>query len=204
MKLLHLDSGLFESQSITRKLGAQIVQRLRNDHAGLDVTYRDLAASAPGHLSADALIAMGQPADQQTPAQQAEAAVTEELLAEFLAADILVIAAPMYNFSIPSQLKAWFDRILQAGKTFRYTAEGPVGLAGGKQVYVVSARGGVYSTHLSAMDFQEDYLRTLLGFVGITDISIIRAEGLAIGEEARNQALAGAEGAIRELNRVAA
>ena len=130
--------------------------------------------------------------------------ISDELIGEVEQAEVIVLGTPMYNYGMPAALKAWFDRILQAGKTFRYTAEGPVGLAGGKQVYVVSARGGVYSTHLSAMDFQEDYLRTLLGFVGITDISIIRAEGLAIGEEARNQALAGAEGAIRELNRVAA
>lgn len=200
MKLLHLDSGLFETQSITRKLGARIVERLRQDHPDLEVIHRDLAASAPGHLSADTLVAMGQPADQQTPAQQAEATVTNELLAEFLAADILVIGAPMYNFTIPSQLKAWFDRVLQAGKTFRYTADGPVGLAGGKQVYIASSRGGIYSTEgARLMDFQEDYLRTVLGFVGITDIRIIRAEGVAIGEEVRNRALAEAEDAIRDL-----
>lgn len=107
----------------------------------------------------------------------------------------------MYNFGIPSQLKAWFDRVLQAGKTFRYTAEGPVGLAGGKQVYIASARGGFYSTSEGGrlLDFQEDYLRTLLGFIGITDVQIVRAEGIALGEEAKAQAIAAAETAIGAL-----
>lgn len=200
MKLLHIDSGLFE-QAVSRNLSAQIVAHLAGNHADLQVTRRDLISTSPGHLSADVLAGFGPAQADRSATQQAEAELTQTLLDEFLAADIVVIGAPMYNFGIPSQLKAWFDRVLQAGKTFRYTAEGPVGLAGGKQVYIASARGGFYSTSEGGrlLDFQEDYLRTLLGFIGITDVQIVRAEGIALGEEAKAQAIAAAETAIGAL-----
>ena len=114
-----------------------------------------------------------------------------------MAAGLLVIGAPMYNFGVPSQLKAWIDRVAVAGRTFKYTETGPVGLAGGKKVYVVSARGGVYSNEQGQqMDFQEDYLKTVLGFLGITDVSFVRAEGVAMGPDAKAAALAAAEAAI--------
>ena len=116
---------------------------------------------------------------------------------DFMTADVVVIGAPMYNFTIPSQLKAWIDRIAQAGRTFRYTEKGPEGLAGGKTVIVASTRGGIYSSGPAAgMDHQESYLKAVLGFLGVTDVRFVRAEGLAMGDEARSKALAAAAGDI--------
>lgn len=199
MKLLHLDSSLFDDQSVSRTLTAQIVERLREGHSPVETTYRDLAASPPSHLSASILGGAGLSAEERSAAQSAEVELTETLLAEFLGADVVVVGAPMYNFAIPSQLKAWFDRILQAGKTFRYTADGPEGLAGGRQVIVASSRGGVYSQGAAAaMDFQESYLRAVFGMIGIDDVTIIRAEGVAMGEDYRRSALADARRAICE------
>lgn len=197
MKLLHLDAGLFADQSISRKLTAQIVGRLRETHPSLDTTYRDLAVQPPSHLSAEILGGAGLSPEERTATQSAEVELTETLLEEFLGADIIVVGAPMYNFTIPSQLKAWLDRILQAGKTFRYTADGPEGLAGGRQVIVASSRGGIYSQgDAVAMDFQESYLRAVFAMIGIDDITVIRAEGVAMGEGYRQSALADAERAI--------
>jgi FMN-dependent NADH-azoreductase len=120
-------------------------------------------------------------------------------VSQCLAADVVVVAAPMYNFSIPSQLKAWIDRVAQAGRTFKYTEQGPVGLAGGKTVIVVSSRGGAYSANpaLAFLDHQESYLKTVFGFFGITDVRFVRAEGLAMGDAAKASAIASAEADIR-------
>jgi len=125
----------------------------------------------------------------------------EAALDEFLAADIVVLGAPMYNFSIPSQLKAWIDRVAVAGKTFRYTETGPVGLAGGKKVIVASSRGGFYGpgSPTAALDHQESYLRAVFGFLGITDITFIRAEGVAIGTESRAKAIDAAKSDVAKL-----
>jgi FMN-dependent NADH-azoreductase len=134
-------------------------------------------------------------------AVRADAAQSEELLSEFLAADVVVIGAPMFNFSIPSQLKAWIDRVVQAGRTFRYTEKGPVGLAGAKKVIIVSSRGGMYAgmPYEAAMDHQEAYLRTVLNFLGINDVSYVRAEGVAMGVEKQREAIASAERDIAGL-----
>jgi len=119
---------------------------------------------------------------------------------ELLASDVIVVGAPMYNFSVPSQLKAWIDRVAQAGRTFKYTETGPVGLAGGKKVIVASTRGGMYSAGpAAAMDFQEAYLKTVFGFFGITDVQFVRAERLAMGPDARAQALEAAHAAMRDV-----
>ena len=125
--------------------------------------------------------------------------MSERLVSQFLAADVVVIGAPFYNFAIPTQLKAWIDRLAQPGRTFRYTADGPEGLAKGKTVIIVSTRGGVYSTNEAgqAMEHQESYLKVVLGFFGVTDVRIVRAEGLAMGGETRQQALAAAAQAIQ-------
>lgn len=188
MKLLHLDSSALGAHSVSRLLSADIVARLKRVNPGLDVTYRDLAAQPLPHWTPVA--------DASDPA----ALLGGEVLEEFLAADVIVIGAPMYNFSISSQLKAWIDRVLVAGKTFRYGANGVEGLAGGKRVIVASSRGGVYSSGPAApMDFQEPYLRAALGFIGITDIEYIRAEGVALGEEQKAKAIATAREAIDAL-----
>ncbi len=134
------------------------------------------------------------------------AAEAEKVMEEFLAADVVVVGAPMYNFGISSTLKAWIDRVAVAGKTFRYTSAGPEGLAGGKRVIVASSRGGIYTagTPAAAMDFQEPYLRAVFGFLGITDIEFVRAEGMAMGDDHKNQAIGGAVAGIGSLLRKAA
>ena len=200
MKLLHIDSSPLGAHSVTRELTRRIVARWQEGHPGTDVEHLDLATDAPPHLGADALaFAGGLDAEGLTPAQQAENARTERLLRQFLDADVVVVGAPMYNFSIPSPLKAWIDRIAQAGHTFKYTDKGPVGLAGGKTVVVASGRGGVYSTNplAAALDHQEAYLKAVFGFFGITDVRFVRAEGVAMGEAAKAAAIAAADADIR-------
>jgi len=193
MKLLHIDSSVLGENSASRSLTAAIVARLRVEHPGMEITRRDLAAQTLPHFTP--VLAEGHPC----------VARNGEILDEFLAADIVVIGAPMYNFSIPTQLKAWIDRIQIAGKTFRYTENGPEGLAGPKRVIIASSRGGIYSEGpATAVDFQETYLRHVLGFIGIGDVEIVRAEGLAFGPEQREAAIARALAKIEGELRVAA
>jgi FMN-dependent NADH-azoreductase len=207
MKLLHIDSSILAANSVSRQLTAQIAAKWTASHPGTTVDYLDLAASAPSHLSADSLgFRMPAGAAELTDLQQRENAISEALVSQFLAADVIVVGAPLYNFSIPSQLKAWIDRIAQVGRTFKYTEKGPQGLAGGKTVIVASTRGGVYSTSEGgrAMEHQESYLQTVFGFLGITDVRLVRAEGVAMGEAAKAQALASAELEIRAVALTAA
>ena len=194
MKLLHIDSSVLGAQSVSRQLTADIVAQWLAHHPGTQVEHLDLALHAPSHLSAESL-GFRLPADGTlSDAQRRENAVSEALLTQFLAADVIVVGAPLYNFSIPSQLKAWIDRVAQVGRTFKYTDKGPVGLAGGKTVIVASTRGGAYSTSEAgrAMEHQESYLKVVFGFFGITDVRFVRAEGLAMGDAARSEALAAA------------
>jgi len=198
MKLLHIDSSILGTNSTSRLLSAEIVTAWRAAHPDTTVEYLDLAVDAPPHFSADALgIKVGVQA-QPTEAQARENALSEKLVSQFLASDVVVIGTPFYNFSIPTQLKAWIDRLGQVGRTFKYTDKGPVGLAGGKTIIVASSRGGVYSTSEGgqAMEHQESYLKAVFGFFGITDVRIVRAEGVAMGDEARNSALASARADI--------
>ena len=207
MKLLHIDSSVLGNNSVSRQLTAEIVAKWRASHPGTAVDYLDLAIDAPSHLSADSLgFRMAPGAAELTDIQRKENAVSEALVQQFLAADVIVIGAPLYNFSIPSQLKAWIDRVAQVGRTFKYTEKGPQGLAGGKTVIVASTRGGVYSTSEGgrAMEHQESYLQTVFGFFGITDVRFVRAEGLAMGAEPKAQAIADAELAITALTSEAA
>lgn len=200
MNILQIDAGLFAEQSVSRNLSKKIVTRLQEQNPGAQVTLRDLIANPINHLDGEIIMAGGTEAAQRSERQQAELAVTEALLDEVFKADVLVIGAPLYNFSIPSQLKAWVDRIAQAGRTFRYTENGPEGLLKGKRAIIASARGGVYSEGAAAsMEHQESYLKTLLGFIGITDITIIRAEGVNMGDEKRAQAISAADEEIAEL-----
>jgi FMN-dependent NADH-azoreductase len=197
MKLLHIDSSALGAHSVSRELTRRIVGEWQAAHAGTTVDYLDLAADAPSHLNADSLgFRLGPDAAGLTELQQRENAVSERLVSQFLAADVVVVGAPMYNFGVPSQLKAWIDRIAQAGRTFRYTANGPEGLAGGKTVIVASSRGGAYGDD-SAFDHQESYLKTVFGFLGVTDVRLVRAEGVAMGEQAKASAMAAAELTIR-------
>lgn len=193
MKLLHIDSSALGSHSVTRELSAAIVGAWKRTHPGSAITYRDVAANPLPHWTPVA--------DAGNPAARAGS----ESLDEFLAADVIVIGAPMYNFSIPSSLKAWIDRLAVAGKTFRYGPNGAEGLAGGKRVIVASSRGGIYSSGAAAAaDFQEAYLRQVFGFFGVTDIEFVRAEGVNISAEQKVQAIATALAAISAEERIAA
>ena len=169
------------------------------NHPGTQVSYLDLVADAPAHFTMDAMAPRTGQTDGLSEVQKRENAVSERLVSQFLAADVVVIGAPFYNFSIPTQLKAWIDRIAQPGRTFQYTANGPEGLAKGKTVIIASTRGGVYSTSEGgrAMEHQESYLQTVLGFFGVTDVRFVRAEGVAMGDAAKAQAMADAAQAIR-------
>ena len=197
MKLLHIDSSILGDNSASRQLSAGVVKAWQAAEPGVEVTYRDVAAEGLNHFSGATLGALGTPADQRNAAQQHEAELSAKTLAEFLAADAVVIAAPMYNFTIPTQLKAWIDRIAVAGQTFRYTEAGPEGLCGNKKVIIVSTSGGLHAGQASGVA-HEDYLKLLLGFLGITDIEIVRAEGLAYGDEVRSKALSEANLVISE------
>jgi len=199
MKLLHIDSSVLGPHSVSRQVSAAIVDRLRQATPSLDIVYRDLTLTPLAHLSGSHLAAaQGAPAPAELgPDLAASAAV----LNEFLDADIVVIGAPMYNFTIPSQLKAWIDRILVAGKTFQYGANGPQGLAGGKRLIVAISRGGFYGaeTPYAAGEHLETYLRWVFGFIGITDPEFISADGIQIGPDHREKALAGALQAATSL-----
>ncbi|MDR3539146.1 MAG: FMN-dependent NADH-azoreductase [Acetobacteraceae bacterium] len=202
MKLLHVDSSILGQNSVSRILSAEIVAAEKARHRGLEVTYRDLAAAPIGHLSGEHLAAAQGTVPEAGPLQE-DLAAGQAALTEFLAADIVVVGAPMYNFTVPSQLKAWIDRLAVAGQTFRYTETGPVGLAGGKRVIVASSRGGFYGpeTPRGPLDHQEAYLRSIFGFFGITDVTFIRAEGVAMGPEPRAKAI---DAAKQEIERLAA
>ncbi|HYE42493.1 MAG TPA: NAD(P)H-dependent oxidoreductase [Caulobacteraceae bacterium] len=197
MTILQIDSSILGDGSVSRGLTAQAARRWAAATGGT-IVHRDLGAAPIDHLTGAAAVASRTPDADRTPEQTALAAADEAVLAEFLAADVVIIGAPMYNFSISSQLKAWIDRIAVAGKTFRYTEAGPEGLAGGKKVILVSSRGGVYSEGpAAAMDHQESYLRTVLGFLGVTDIEIVRAEAVNFGPDQRAKAIADAEAVIQ-------
>lgn len=186
MKLLHIDSSALGADSASRELSAAIVARWQADAPGLSIQYRDLDSNPLPHLDGSAL----------AKADPARAEESERVLQQFLDADVVVIGAPMYNFAIPSTLKAWIDRIAVAGRTFRYTDNGPEGLAGGKRVIIASARGGLHAGAPS--DFQEPYLKFIFGFMGVRDLEFVRAEGLNLSPRHRSEALAVAHAAIGE------
>jgi FMN-dependent NADH-azoreductase len=189
MKLLHLDSSIMGEASASRAISAAVVDRVRETHPGIEVTYRDLAAEPLPHMTLDAFMTLDTGKDVQ----------------QFLETDIVVIGAGFYNFSIPSQLKAWIDRIAVKGKTFGYSENGPVGLATGKRVIVALARGNVYgeSSPYKAYEHAETLLRSLFTFVG-ADVEFIVAEGLGRGEDARRTAIDGALDRVRQIERTAA
>ncbi|MGB6103585.1 MAG: NAD(P)H-dependent oxidoreductase [Pusillimonas sp.] len=202
MKLLHVDSSINGANSVSRKLTKDIVSQWLADSADTQVDYLDLAVETPSHFSRDAMGFRLPPSDEAlTDAQRSENALSEALVTQFLASDVIVVGAPLYNFSIPSQLKAWIDRLAQAGRTFKYTESGVVGLAAGKTVIAALSRGGIYSNSEAgrAMEHQETYLKTIFGFFGITDVRVVRAEGTDLGADSRTQALETAGQCIKVL-----
>lgn len=189
MKVLHIDSSALGGYSVSRQLTADIVAELKRHTPDLTASYHDLAARPLPHWLPIA------------EADHPAAVEGNQIMEAFLAADVVVIGAPMYNFAISSQLKTWIDRILVAGKTFRYTENGVEGLAGGKRIIIASSRGGIYGKDapFAAMDFQEPYLRAAFAFIGISEVEFVRAEGIAIGEEQKALALKAARDSIDTL-----
>jgi FMN-dependent NADH-azoreductase len=200
MKLLHIDSSVLGDNSVSRRVSAAIAQRLRQAKPEIEIAYRDLSATPLSHLSG-AQLAAAQGATMPDAELERELATSQAVLDEFLAADIVVLGAPMYNFTIPSQLKAWIDRIVVAGKTFKYGPQGAEGLAGNTRVIVALSRGGFYGpgTPAAALEHLETYLRGVFGFIGVTKLEFLSADGVQVGPEQREKALAGALQAATSL-----
>jgi FMN-dependent NADH-azoreductase len=197
MNILQINSSARTAGSHSTRLAQDVVQRLQAAHPEAALTLRDLGKTPHPALDEATLQALFTPADQRSAAQTARVAQDEALIAEVQAADVLVLGVPMYNFGVPAALKNWIDAIARAGVTFKYTDKGPVGLLAGKKVYVTLARGGLYRD--TPADTQVPYLKTVLGFLGMTDLQFVYAEGLAMGSEAEQKALASAEAQIEAM-----
>jgi FMN-dependent NADH-azoreductase len=188
-KVLIVDSAATGDQSVSRKLTREFAERLQRN-AGANIVRRDVGSDPVPHLTA-ATVGTIRGAEPDSDESRAALALSDALVAEVKDADVIVIGAPMYNFGMASTLKAWFDHVLRAGVTFRYSAQGPEGLVTGKRAVVIESRAGLYSEGpASVMDHQEPHIRTLLGFIGITDVTFVRAEKLAFGPDAASAAIA--------------
>lgn len=202
MKIIHVDASILDAQSASRQLSRTIVDQLKSDNPDAPVIRLDLALEPFGHLTGAEFMAF-QGMEPQDSSIKECVVRNATALDDFINADVVVVGAPMYNFSVPSQLKAWLDRLAVAGKTFKYTEAGPVGLAGGKRVIIASTRGGYYGEGqpTAFLDHQENYLTACFRFFGITDVSVVRAEGLAISPDSRTAAM---EAAADEIGKLAA
>lgn len=198
--ILYLNSSIRSTGSVSRQLSREFLDQLKAARPGSRVIERDLASHPIPHLNEATIGAFFTPADQRTQEQISTVQLSDDLVAELLEADTLLIGAPMYNFSVSSTLKSWIDHVARAGVTFEYTDKGPEGMLKNKKVYVFTSRGGVYSRGpAKVMDFHETYLRAVLGFIGLTDIQFIHTEGLAMGEDAVNTAIADSRDAMASL-----
>jgi len=197
VKILQVNSSARREASHSNRLANRIVERLREDAPDAMLTVRDLGADPHPVLDEAALGALFTPPAQRTPGQAARVALDDALIEQVKDADVVVLGVPMYNFGVPAQLKNWIDAIMRAGVTFRYTEKGPEGLLKGKKVYVALARGGLYRG--TPADTQVPYLQTVLGFLGMTDVTFVYAEGLNMGDEAQRQGLASALEQIEDL-----
>ena len=195
--LLHLDTSIHSANGMSSRLAARFVQRWRADNPAGELIHRDLAADPVPHLTAERFAAFLAKPESRTPEQHAIAGQSDALIDELRRADTIVLGLPMYNFGVPSTLKAYFDHVARAGETFRYTEKGPEGLLAGKRAIVFAARGGLYAG--TPRDSQTSYVRDFLGFLGITEVEFIYAEGLAMGDATRNAALARAESVLDGL-----
>ncbi|MEW6460325.1 FMN-dependent NADH-azoreductase [Ectopseudomonas khazarica] len=196
-RILVIESSARQQGSVSRELTQQFIGNWQAAHPADQIQVRDLAVDPVPHLDATLLGGWMTPSEQQSEAEKAALARSNLLTDEVLAADVLVLAAPMYNFAIPSTLKAWLDHVLRAGVTFKYTETGPQGLLTGKRAFVLTARGGIYAG--SALDHQEPYLRQALAFIGIHDVQFIHAEGLNLGAEFSEKGLAQARAKVAEV-----
>ena len=191
MNILHLTSSARGNASYSNRVAAELIDEISARNPGAAVAVRDLARDPLPHIDDDFVAATKSPAGPQTERQRAQLAQSDALVDELLGSDVIVIAAPMINFTIPSNLKTWIDYVARAGRTFSYTEKGPQGLVTGKQVILVVARGGVYAGN-PALDFQVPYLKSVLGFLGMTDVEVVEVEGTGFGPEAAEKAVAAA------------
>jgi FMN-dependent NADH-azoreductase len=196
-KLLQINASLFSANGQSSRLADQFVAAWRDRNPGGEVIVRDLGKEPVPHLDAERFLSFIAKPDERTPAQQAAAAFSDALIEEVKAAEVVVLGVPMYNFGVPSTLKAYFDHIARAGATFRYTADGPEGLLKGKKAYVFAARGGLYAG--TARDSQTAYIRDFLGFLGITEVEFVYAEGLNMGGDSKETALSNAKQRLEKL-----
>lgn len=198
-KILLLNSSP-RNDSVSIKVANELVAKIRSNSKSSTVIERDLTKDVLPHIGEDFVVGSRIEAEKRNATQQAAVELSDKLIAELVAADTLVIASPMFNFGPATTLKSWFDYILRAGVTFKYTEKGPEGLLKGKKVYVAIARAGIYSEEpMKAIDFQEPYLRHLLGFAGMTDVTFVKVEGIAYGPEVAEKALQAALDSIPEL-----
>lgn len=195
--LLQVNASLFSNEGQSTRLADRFVAAWRKQNPGANVILRDLARDPVPHLNAERFQAFITAVDSRNAGQRAVVAYSDALINELRRADAIVLGVPMYNFDVPSTLKAWFDHIARAGETFKYTEQGARGLLTGKQAYVFSARGGYYAG--TAADTQTAYLRNFLGLMGITDVEFIYAEGLAMGDVPRQKGLAEAQQAVARI-----
>ncbi|MEP7069469.1 MAG: FMN-dependent NADH-azoreductase [Usitatibacter sp.] len=195
--LLQIQASIFSNGGESSRLATQFVDRWSAANPGAEVIRRDLAAQPVPHLTAERFQSFVAKPDDRTPAQQAVASFSDGLIDELERADVIVLGLPMYNFGVPSTLKAYFDHVARAGRTFKYTAAGPQGLLTGKKAVVFATRGGLYAG--TPLDSQTGYVRDFLRFLGIADVEFIYAEGLAMGDAAKSDSLARAAHATREL-----
>jgi FMN-dependent NADH-azoreductase len=189
-RILFITSSPRGNASYSNKIGAQVLEQLHRAHPSASIMPRDLARDVLPHLEEDFAVAAAQPVDQRTPSQRAAVTRSDVLIDELLAADVIVIAVPMINFNIPSTLKTWVDHVTRRGRTFVYGEGGPKGLVVGKRVILVQAKGGVYSGPTQPFDFVGPYLKHMLGFLGMTDVTVIDVEGTALGPDAAEKAVA--------------
>ena len=197
MNILQINTSLFSGNGQSTRLADQLVASLREQNPGAELVVRDLAKDPVPHLDASRFQAFLAKPEERTQGQKAVVSYSDALIGELRRADILVLGLPMYNFGVPSQLKAYFDHIARAGVTFKYTDKGAVGLLTGKKAYVLATRGGLYAG--TPADTQTPYVRDFLAFLGIRDVEFVYAEGLAIGAESRGRALAAAQAGMRRL-----
>ncbi len=204
-KVLLVTSSPRGDASHSSRIARHLADQLASAQPKATVVARDLFREPPPHIGEDFVTALGTPAEQRTPAQSAAVALSDRLIAELFAADAIVIASAMINFGVSSTLKTYIDYLLRAGSTFRYTANGPEGLVKGKKAYIVQASGGVYSEGpMKPFNFQDTYLKHVLGFIGITEVEVIHIEGVAFGAEATEKALSSAAGRVSALRQAAA
>jgi FMN-dependent NADH-azoreductase len=197
MRILKIKASVFSANGQSSRLVDEFVALLREQNPGAEVIERDLAAEPIPHLDGARVGAFFAKPEERSAEQKAVIAYSDALIDELRRADVIVLGLPMYNFGVPSQLKAWFDHIARAGETFKYTEKGAVGLLTGKKAYLFAARGGLYAG--TQNDWQTQFVRYFLGFIGITDVEFVYAEGLALGAESRNKSVAAAQAGVRRL-----